>query len=263
MTTATAQTGPRGADTGLRVLLVEDDPLTREVLAAALTGTGFEVHAEPDGTRVERAAASFRPDIALIDMRLGDGIDGITVARRLKGTDDFPLLFLTSASAIEDVLAAFDVGGDDYIVKPFVMAELLARMRAVLRRAGREGRTVMEMGDIVVDEGAHTAIRAGRALDLTHREFSLLVTLCRHSGIVLSKLQLLTNVWGFEHYDLNVVEVHISALRRKLEQHGPRVIQTVRGVGYVFRPTERGEPTVDLRAAPSPWEEHTAGASFS
>lgn len=233
-----------GSDAGVRVLLVEDDPLTREVLSAALTGTGFEVHAEPDGTRVERAALSFRPDIALVDMKLGDGVDGITVARRLKGTDDFPVLFLTSASSIEDVLAAFDVGGDDYIVKPFVMAELLARMRAVLRRSGREGRSVLEMGDIVVDEGAHTAVRGGRTLDLTHREFSLLVTLCRHPGIVLSKLQLLTNVWGFEHYDLNVVEVHISALRRKLEERGPRVIQTVRGVGYVFRAAT--EPAEDV-----------------
>jgi DNA-binding response OmpR family regulator len=223
------------SDRGLRVLLVEDDPLTREVLSAALVGTGFEVHAEPDGSRVERAAATFRPDIALIDMRLGDGVDGITVARRLKGTDDFPLLFLTSASAIEDVLAAYDVGGDDYIVKPFVMAELVARMRAVLRRTGREGRSVFELGDLRIDADAHSVVRAGLAIELTHREFALLVEMCRHPGMVLSKLQLLTNVWGFEQYDLNVVEVHVSALRRKLEEHGPRVIHTVRNAGYVFR----------------------------
>lgn len=223
-------------DAGLRVLLVEDDPLTREVLSAALTGTGFEVHAEADGTRVERAVQSFRPDIALIDMRLGDGVNGLTVARRLKSTDDFPLLFLTSASGIDDVLAAFDAGGDDYIVKPFVMAELLARMRAALRRNGREARSVIELGDLVVDEGAHSVVRAEHVVDLTHREFSLLVTLCRHSGMVLSKVQLLASVWGFEHYDLNVVEVHVSALRKKLEEHGPRLIQTIRGVGYVFRP---------------------------
>jgi two-component system OmpR family response regulator len=223
------------SDRGLRVLLVEDDPLTREVLSAALVGTGFEVHAEPDGTRVERAAATFKPDIALIDMRLGDGVDGITVARRLKGTDDFPLLFLTSASAIEDVLAAYDVGGDDYIVKPFVMAELVARMRAVLRRTGREGRSVFELGDLRIDADAHSVVRAGQAIELTHREFALLVEMCRHPGMVLSKLQLLTNVWGFEQYDLNVVEVHVSALRRKLEEHGSRVIHTVRNAGYVFR----------------------------
>jgi two-component system, OmpR family, response regulator len=235
-----------GSDSGLRVLLVEDDPLTREVLSAALTGTGFEVHAEPDGSRVERAAMSFRPDIALIDMKLGDGINGITVARRLKGTDDFPLVFLTSASGIDDVLAAFDVGGDDYIVKPFVMAELLARMRAALRRTGRDARSVIEVGDLVVDESAHSAVRAGQVIDLTHREFSLLVMLCRHAGMVLSKVQLLTSVWGFEHYDLNVVEVHVSALRRKLEEFGPRIIQTVRGVGYVLRPAAAG-PAEDPR----------------
>jgi two-component system OmpR family response regulator len=223
------------ADRGLRVLLVEDDALTREVLAAALAGSGFEVHAEPDGTRAERAAATFKPDIALIDMRLGDGVDGITVARRLKGTDYFPLLFLTSATAIEDVLAACDVGGDDYIVKPFVTAELVARMRAVLRRTGREGRTVFELGDLRIDAHAHSVVRADQAIDLTHREFAVLVEMCRHPGMVLSKLQLLTNVWGFEQYDVNVVEVHVSALRRKLEEHGPRVIHTVRNAGYVFR----------------------------
>jgi two-component system, OmpR family, response regulator len=226
---------PLDSDRGLRVLLVEDDALTREVLSAALVGNGFEVHAEADGSHVERAAASFQPDIALIDMRLGDGVDGITVARRLKGTDDFPLLFLTSASAIEDVLAAYDVGGDDYIVKPFVMAELVARMRAVLRRTGREERSVFQLGDLRVDADAHTVVRAGQAIELTHREFTLLLEMCRHPGMVLSKLQLLTNVWGFEQYDLNVVEVHVSALRRKLEEHGSRVIHTVRNAGYVLR----------------------------
>jgi DNA-binding response OmpR family regulator len=95
---------------------------------------------------------------------------------------------------------------------------------------------VLELGDLIVDESAHSAMRGGHVVELTHREFSLLVMLGRHSGMVLSKVQLLANVWGFEHYDLNVVEVHVSALRKKLEEHGPRVIQTVRGVGYVFRP---------------------------
>src|SRR5437016_4295277 len=221
---------------GLRVLLIEDDPLTREVLRSALEGSGYEVQTEPDGSRVERVAGSFRPDIALIDMHLGDSVDGITVAKRLRSTASVALLFITAATGVEDVLAAFDAGGDDYVVKPFIMAELLARMRAALRRNGREARSVLELGDLVVDESAHSVVRAGRVVDLTHREFSLLVMLCRHSGMVLSKVQLLANVWGFEHYDLNVVEVHVSALRRKLEEHGPRLIQTVRGVGYVFRP---------------------------
>jgi two-component system OmpR family response regulator len=236
ITLSSTLTRPAGADIGLRVLVVEDDPLTREMLSAALSGSGYDVHAEPDGSRIEKAATNFRPDIALIDLHLGTGVDGITVARRLHATDDIPLLFLTAASGIDDVLAAFDVGGDDYVVKPFAMAELLARMGAVLRRTGRNGRTVFEVGDLVVDVSAHIASRAGEAMDLTHREFSLLATLARHPGIVLSRVQLLTEVWGFDQYDPNVVEVHISALRRKLEERGSRLIQTVRGVGYVLRP---------------------------
>jgi two-component system, OmpR family, response regulator len=226
---------PAPSATGLRVLLVEDDPLVREVLAAALEGAGYDVHAEADGSRVERAVATFLPDIALIDLHLGESVSGITVARRLRATREIPFVFITGAAGIEDVLSAFDVGGDDYVVKPFVMAELLVRMRAVLRRWGHIGRSVLRVGDLVVDMEAHSAVRAGQAIDLTHREFSLLATMAQHPGIVLSKLQLLTQVWGFEHYDLNLVEVHICALRRKLEEHGDRLIHTVRGVGYVLR----------------------------
>jgi two-component system, OmpR family, response regulator len=222
--------------TGLRVLLVEDDPLVREVLAAALEGAGYDVRTETDGSRIERAVTTFLPDIALLDLNLGDSVNGITVARRLRATKEIPFLFLTAATGIEDVLAAFDAGGDDYVVKPFVMAELLVRMRAVLRRWGRVGRSVLQVGDLVIDMEAHSAVRGGAVIDLTHREFSLLATLAQHPGIVLSKVQLLTQVWGFEHYDLNLVEVHICALRRKLEDHGSRLIHTVRGVGYVLRP---------------------------
>jgi DNA-binding response OmpR family regulator len=226
--------------TRLRVLLVDDDPLVREVLAAALEGAGYEVHTEIDGTRVERAVSTFLPDIALLDLHLGDGVNGITVARRLRSTKEIPFVFLTGAGDIDDVLAGFDVGGDDYVVKPFVMAELLVRMQAVLRRWGRVGNSVLQIGDLVIDMGAHSAVRAGRTIDLTHREFSLLATLAQHPGIVLSKVQLLTQVWGFEHYDLNLVEVHICALRRKLEEQGRRLIHTVRGVGYVLRPDSAG-----------------------
>jgi len=222
--------------TGLRVLLVEDDPLVREILTAALQGAGYDVQAEVDGSRVERAVSTYLPDIALIDLHLGNGVNGITVARRLRATKDIPFVFLTAATRIEDVLAGFDVGGDDYVVKPFVMAELLVRMQAVLRRWGRVGRSVLQVKDLVIDTQAHSAVRAGKVIDLTHREFSLLATLAQHPGIVLSKVQLLTQVWGSEHYDLNLVEVHICALRRKLDKDGQPLIHTVRGVGYVLRP---------------------------
>jgi DNA-binding response OmpR family regulator len=223
-------------ETRLRVLLVEDDPLVREVLASALTGAGYDVRAEADGNGVERAVANFLPDIALLDLHLGDGVNGITVARRIRATRELPFLFITGATTMEDVLSGFEVGGDDYVIKPFAMAELLVRMKAVLRRWGRVGRSVLTVGDLAVDLEAHRAVRNGEVVELTHREFSLLATLARHPGVVLSKVQLLTQVWGFEHYDLNLVEVHISALRRKLEEQGPRLIHTVRGVGYVLRP---------------------------
>lgn len=231
--TATALTM---TETRLRVLLVEDDPLVREVLASALTGAGYDVRAEADGNGVERAVANFLPDIALLDLHLGDGVNGITVARRIRATRELPFLFITGATTMEDVLSGFEVGGDDYVIKPFAMAELLVRMKAVLRRWGRVGRSVLTVGDLAVDLEAHRAVRNGEVVELTHREFSLLATLARHPGVVLSKVQLLTQVWGFEHYDLNLVEVHISALRRKLEEQGPRLIHTVRGVGYVLRP---------------------------
>jgi DNA-binding response OmpR family regulator len=228
-----------GSATGIRVLLIEDDALTREVLAMALSGAGYDVLAEADGSDIEQIAEKFVPDIALIDLDLGPGADGITVAKRLRAADPIPFLFLTAATGLENVLAAFDAGADDYVVKPFVMAELLARMRAVLRRCGREGRRVFEVGDLIVDEDAHSAVRSGMILPLTHREFSVLAMFVQHPGIVLSKVQLLNEVWGYDHYDLNVVEVHISALRRKLEDCGPRLIHTVRGVGYVLRPFAR------------------------
>jgi len=218
------------------LLIVEDDKSFLTRLARAMERRGFAVSTAETVAEGLLQVEKAPPFYAVVDMRLGDGVNGLTVARRLKSSDDFPLLFLTSASGIDDVLAAFDAGGDDYIVKPFVMAELLARMRAALRRNGREARSVLELGDLVVDESAHSVVRGGNVVELTHREFSLLVMLCRHSGMVLSKVQLLANVWGFEHYDLNVVEVHVSALRKKLEENGPRLIQTVRGVGYVLRP---------------------------
>jgi DNA-binding response OmpR family regulator len=228
--------------TQTRVLVVEDDQLTRELLTAALVGSGYEVQAEPDGLRIERVASTFRPDVGLLDLHLGEGMaDGLVVAKHIRSSvGDVPLLFLTAASTTEDVLAAFSAGGDDYVMKPFVMAELLARMQAVLRRVGRGGgREVLGCSDLLVDTSAHRAVRAGEHLDLTPREFALLATMLRHQDVVLSKVQLLNDVWGFEHYDLNVVEVHMSALRRKLEQCGTRLIHTVRGIGYVLRTAER------------------------
>ena len=218
-----------------RVLVVEDDTPIRLTLEVALRGEGYEVRAEPDGRGLEALAATFRPDLAVLDVRLPVGPDGYAMAVLLRRSSDVPLLFLTAADAVEDRLAGFQAGADDYLVKPFSMAELLARAQALLRRAGRPSSSTWQVGDLVVDDGARSVARAGTRLELTRTEYDLLAVLVQHVGKVLSKTQLLTSVWGFDAYDGNLVEVHVSALRRKLEQAGPRVIHTVRGAGYVLR----------------------------
>lgn len=215
----------------MRVVLVEDDAAVRDAVERALRGEGLAVtvladYAEPD------AILASAPDLALLDVMLPHG-DGFELARRLRARQDLPIIFLTARDAVDDRLAGFELGADDYLVKPFALEELLARVRAVLRRTDRLG-AALEAGDTVVDEQAGRASRRGHDLELTPTELRLLAFFIRHRGLVLSKHQLLTQVWGYEAYDPNVVEVHVSALRRKLERHGPRVLETVRGLGYRF-----------------------------
>ena len=218
-----------------RVLVVEDDGSLREALAATLRDEGYEVATAQDGLEVDGLAESFRPDIAILDVRLPGDRTGLDVARILRGRSDLPILFLTAADSVDDRLAGFEAGGDDYLTKPFATPELLARVQALLRRADRLVSSVRQLGDLVIDEGARTVHRAAAEIELTKTEFDLLVTLARRPGQVFPKDRLLVLVWDYEHYDHNVVEVHVSALRRKLEAQGPRVVHTVRGVGYVLR----------------------------
>lgn len=218
-----------------RVLVVEDDAPIRAALDIALRGEGYEVRAEADGSAIERVATQFRPDLAVLDVGLPMGPDGFVIGRRLRQDGDIPLLFLTAADDLDSRRSGFDAGADDYLLKPFSMEELLWRVRAVLRRSGRLTSLVRQVGDLVVDEGASTVLRDGSKIDLTRTEYRLLTTLLRHVGQVLGKDALLTQVWGFDAYDPNLVEVHLSSLRRKLEAHGPRMIHTVRGIGYVLR----------------------------
>lgn len=218
-----------------RVLVVEDETPIRTTLEVALRGEGYEVRAEPDGRALGEVFDAFRPDLAVLDVRLPVGPDGYGMARTLRQSSDLPLLFLTAADAVEDRLAGFGAGADDYLIKPFSMAEFLARAQALLRRAGRLSSSSWQIGDLVVDDGARSVSRAGARLELTRTEYDLLSMLAQHVGKVLSKTQLLTSVWDFDAYDANLVEVHMSALRRKLEIHGPRVIHTIRGAGYVLR----------------------------
>ena len=219
-----------------RVLVIEDDTPIRSALDVALRGEDYEVRVEPDGTSLQQIAELFLPDLVVLDVRLPVGPDGLEMATLLRRRSSLPLLFLTAADSMEERLDGFAAGADDYLLKPFSMAELLARVRALLRRSGRLASSTWQVGDLVVDDGARSVVRGGVALDLTRTEYDLLAMLARHIGRVLPKSRLLAEVWGFDAYDPNLVEVHMSSLRRKLEVRGPRVIHTVRGAGYVLRP---------------------------
>lgn len=223
------------AASALGVLVVEDDDTLRHAVDVALRRAGYTVRAEADGKAVDRAVKEFRPDLAILDVRLPVGPDGYAIARSLRDQhDDLPILFLTAADSRRARLEGFEAGGDDYVIKPFDTEELLARVAALLRRSGRQ--RVWRLADVVVDEGTRTVTRNGHDLGLTRTEYELMSVLVRHPGQVLSKDQLLRQVWGFDAWDTNLVEVHMSSLRRKLETHGPRLVHTVRGSGYTLRP---------------------------
>ena len=217
-----------------RVLVVEDDPSARDLLVAILEDDGYAVVALADGSAALVEASRLKPDLALLDSGL-PGMTGGEVARRLRQTSDMPIIFVTAADSAEDIRTGFKLGADDYIIKPFDPEELSWRVRAVLRRTGHSVAQVLESGDIQVDEGGLSVTRAGSPIELTTIEFKLLSVLMRNRSRVVSKFQLVDNVWGY-NAGPHVLAVHMSSLRRKLEAHGPRIIHTVRGNGYVFRP---------------------------
>lgn len=219
-----------------RILLVDDEPAIRDAVGEALRERGLWVRTAEDGGDPDGLLREARPDLAILDVML-PGANGFRVARRLREHGDIPVIFLTARDDLGSRLRGFDAGADDYVVKPFLLEELVARVIALLRRSGRMAGAAVQVGDLVVDEAGGVALRHGEALDLTATEFRLLVQLARTRGRVISKTQLLTQVWGYDLYDPNVVEVHVSALRRKTEADGaPRLIHTVRGLGYALRP---------------------------
>ncbi|MEV6108889.1 response regulator transcription factor [Streptomyces sp. NPDC051940] len=224
----------------VRVLVVDDEPALSELLAMALRYEGWEVRCAADGQSALRAARDFQPDAVVLDVMLPD-LDGLEVLRRLHArTPEVPVLFLTARDAVEDRIAGLTAGGDDYVTKPFSLEEVVARLRGLLRRAGRtetRGTSVLVVGDLVLDEDTHEVSRGGDAVELTATEFELLRYLMRNPRRVLSKAQILDRVWSYDFGgQANVVELYVSYLRKKIDAGRPPMIHTRRGAGYQIKP---------------------------
>jgi len=224
-----------------RILVVDDEPSIIDAVATSLRYEGFEVTQAVNGRQALSMAQENPPDLIVLDVMLPD-LDGLEVTRRLRQDGiRVPVLFLTARDAVEDKVAGLTVGGDDYVTKPFALAEVVARVHAILRRLGAEDLDtgILAFADIELDENAHEVVRAGQIIPLTATEFNLMRFFMLNPRHVLSKAQILDHVW---HYDFggdgNVVETYVSYLRKKLEVAGPPVIHTVRLVGYALR-----EPT--------------------
>ncbi|GAT70112.1 response regulator transcription factor [Planomonospora sp. ID91781] len=223
-----------------RLLIVEDEPNILELLAASLRFAGFGVNTAGNGADAVAAVQRHRPDLIVLDVMLPD-MDGFDVVRRLRGGGtDTPVLFLTARDAVEDKIRGLTAGGDDYVTKPFSLEEVVARIRAVLRRTGggdafaRPPR--LTFADVELDEESHEVWRGGRAVALSPTEFKLLRYFMANAGRVLSKAQILDHVWDYDFRgDVGIVESYVSVLRRKIDNTDPRLIHTLRGVGYVLR----------------------------
>jgi two-component system, OmpR family, response regulator len=224
-----------------RVLVVDDEASIVDAVATSLRYEGFEVEEATNGRTALRKAQDNPPDLIILDIMLPD-LDGIEVTRRLRADGvKTPILFLTAKDALEDKLAGLTVGGDDYVTKPFALAEIVARTQVILRRTGSsdEPDGILRFGDLEMDEKAHQVRRNGIEITLTATEFNLLRFFLMNPRQVLSKFQILDHVWHYDFGgDANVVETYVSYLRKKLERHGPPLIHTIRLVGYVLR-----EPT--------------------
>nr|BFF00964.1 response regulator transcription factor [Streptoalloteichus tenebrarius] len=215
------------------MLVVEDAEAIRVAVESALRDAGLVVSGQRDGRGLEAVLDGFRPDLVVLDVML-PGRDGFALLEVVRRRTDAGVVLLTARDGVHDRVRGLRGGADDYVVKPFELAELVARVGAVLRRLRRVPATV-QVGDLVIDADAGVVLRAGNRIELTGTEWRLLGYLAGQRGRVVNKVQILTAVWGYDEYDPNLVEVHVSALRRKLEAHGSRLLHTVRGLGYVLR----------------------------
>ncbi|MGO8861986.1 MAG: response regulator transcription factor [Acidimicrobiales bacterium] len=233
-------------ENGPRVLVVDDEPSIVDAVATSLRYEGFTVDEAMTGRRALAQAQEDPPDLVILDVMLPD-LDGLEVTRRLRADGiRVPVLFLTARDSLQDKLAGLTVGGDDYVTKPFALAEIIARVHAILRRTGYESDDdgVLRFADLELDESAHEVRRGGNDIQLTATEFNLLRYFLLNPRRVLSKSQILDHVW---HYDFggdgNVVETYVSYLRKKLERFGPPLIHTIRLVGYTLRESESSNGT--------------------
>jgi two-component system, OmpR family, response regulator MprA len=221
-----------------RLLVVEDDPQVRAMLTRALSYEGFDVETAADAGTAMASIRAAAPDLILLDLLLPDE-DGVEVCRRLRaGGERLPILMVTARDTVSDRIEGLEAGADDYLVKPFSTAELIARVRALLRRARARGPDhELRLADLLLDASTHEARRGPRSIELTRREFELLSLLMENAGTVMTRERLLTEAWGFESaVETNALDVYVGYLRRKLEEDGePRLLHTVRGVGFVLR----------------------------
>lgn len=222
---------------GRRILLIEDERKIADFIRRGLTLEGYQVQVAYDGESGLDAAVEQKPDLIILDIML-PAIDGIEVCKALRDAGfDMPILMLTARDAVRDRVAGLDAGADDYLVKPFAFDELLARIRALLRRRAAAEEEVLQFADLTLRPATREVTRGGRPIDLTAREFDILETFMRHPRQVLTREQLYERIWGYDFSgESNIIEVYIRYLRAKLEANGePRLIHTVRGVGYVLR----------------------------
>jgi DNA-binding response OmpR family regulator len=220
-----------------RVLVVDDDSSIREALDRALRLEGFAVSSCPDGSAALAAMEGAPPHVMVLDVVM-PGLSGVEVIRRLRdGGNDLPICVLSARDEVADRVEGLRAGADDYLVKPFELEELVARLHALLRRRSEVPPVPLQVGDVRIDPARRIVRRGEREIELTNREFELLQAMARHAGMVLSRRQLLQQVWGYTfEVDGNVVDQFVSYLRRKLEAAGePRIIHTVRGIGFVLR----------------------------
>ncbi|MGC9346504.1 MAG: response regulator transcription factor [Anaerolineae bacterium] len=219
-------------DSDVMILVVEDDPAMASLVSMGLRYEDYEVISASDGLEGLRLFETANPDLVILDWLLPD-LDGIALCRMIRAQSDVPIIMITAREAVEDRVIGLETGADDYVVKPFHMDELVARVRARLRRL-RPQETALSFRDLTLDPATHEVYRGRRALTLTHTEFKLLTFFLRHARQVLSKEQILEDVWGYDFQgDVNIVEQYVSSLRHKMGP--PSLIQTIRGAGYVLR----------------------------